>query len=434
MFKKFLKYSIPSAVSMFISSLYTVIDGIFVGRGVGSLGLAAIAIVIPATIFLFGLATMFAVGGGALVSKNFGSGNKENAVEVFRQAFKSIIIFSIIVSFIFVIFAEPIVTLLGATENLRSMSAEFLRYYSLFCIPSLLGIVLNGFARNDGRPRLAMVSTIIGTLLNVLLDYIFIFILHMGVKGAAIATGLGQVATIVIILPHFLSIRTQLTFGNVKLKMNVIKEIMSIGFPSFFAEIAFSIIIFFYNIELGINMGESGIAAYSIINYITTNIYLMLLGVGLGAQPLISYYFGAKEMKRMLKIYKFSLITSTVVSLVFILACFMFGSKFIGLFTGDAQLINITYNGLNITNLAYIIIGLNLSTSMYYQSIEMPKFSNLICSFRSFIFLPIVLFLFEHFYGINGIWAGMMFSEILSFIAINIFANIKTNTKKAISV
>ncbi|WP_238899711.1 MATE family efflux transporter [Clostridium sp. YIM B02500] len=434
MFKKFLKYSIPSASAMFVSSLYTVIDGIFVGRGVGDLGLAAVAIAMPATIVLFGIATMFAVGGGALVSKNFGAKDKERAVYIFRQAFKSIIILSSIISFVFIVFSEYIVVLLGATENLKELSAEFLRYYSLFCIPSLLGITLNGFIRNDGGPKLAMISTIAGTVVNILLDYIFIFPLNMGVRGAAIATGLGQVATIAIILPHFLKKKGQLTFGNVKLEMKVVKEIITIGFPSFFAEAAFSIIIFFYNIVLGIYMREEGIASYSIINYITTNIYMMLLGVSLGAQPLISYYFGARDTKKMFTFYKFALIASVSVNLLFTLVCFIFGKNLIGLFTTDKELINIAYIGLNMTNLAYFFTGLNLSTSMYYQSIEMPKFSNLICAFRSFVFLPVILFLAAHYYGTNGIWVSMIFSEILTFLAVNIVTNTKTNTKKAISV
>lgn len=434
MFKKFLKYSIPSASAMFVSSLYTVIDGIFVGRGVGDLGLAAVAIAMPATIVLFGIATMFAVGGGALVSKNFGAKDKERAVYIFRQAFKSIIILSSIISFVFIVFSEYIVVLLGATENLKELSAEFLRYYSLFCIPSLLGITLNGFIRNDGGPKLAMISTIAGTVVNILLDYIFIFPLNMGVRGAAIATGLGQVATIAIILPHFLKKKGQLTFGNVKLEMKVVKEIITIGFPSFFAEAAFSIIIFFYNIVLGIYIREEGIASYSIINYITTNIYMMLLGVSLGAQPLISYYFGARDTKKMFTFYKFALIASVSVNLLFTLVCFIFGRNLIGLFTTDKELINIAYIGLNMTNLAYFFTGLNLSTSMYYQSIEMPKLSNLICAFRSFVFLPVILFLAAHYYGTNGIWASMIFSEILTFLAVNIVTNTKTNTKKAISV
>ncbi|MCR3761526.1 MATE family efflux transporter [Clostridium felsineum] len=433
MFKKFLKYSVPSAIAMCVSSLYTVIDGIFVGQGVGKSGLAAVSIAFPAIIFLTGLATMFAAGGGALVSKNFGAGNRKKAVDIFNQAVKTVIILSLIISILFVIFAKPMVTMLGASKSIKAEATEFLRYYSLFCIPNLLGIALNGFVRNDGSPRLAMIATISGAILNVILDYIFIFSFHMGLKGPAIATGLGQIATVIIILPHFLRKKGQLTFGNAKLKIDVIKNIFSIGFPSFFAEVAFSIIIFFYNIVLNKTIGETGVASYSIINYVTTNIYMMLIGVSFGAQPLISYYFGNKDSKVMLQMYKFSLMVSTFIGVIFTVVCFVFGMSFVSLFTSDVKLINMTYLGLNITNLAYIFIGLNLNTSIYYQAIEMPRFSSLICSFRSFIFLPLVLFLLAYFCGINGIWASMIFSEILSFVVINIVTNIKSNTKKAVA-
>ncbi len=181
-------------------------------------------------------------------------------------------------------------------------------------------------------------------------------------------------------------------------------------------------------------MGEKGISSYSIINYITTNIYMMLLGVSLGAQPLISYYFGAKNTKKMFATYKLSLMVSVVVNFIFAFICFIFGRELIGLFTSDIELINISYIGLNISNVAYFITGLNLSTSMYYQALEMPKLSNLICAFRSFVFLPIVLFTAAYFYGINGIWASMIFSEILSFVAISIFTSVRINTRKAVSV
>lgn len=142
MTKRFFKYAVPSAIAMFISSLYTVIDGIFVGQGVGDSALAAVNIVLPFTVLLFGLASMFAIGGGALVSKNFGENNTEKAVNIFRQVFKFLLIISIGISIIGALFTEGIVNLLGATERLQTMSVEYLRFYALFCIPNLAGIVL----------------------------------------------------------------------------------------------------------------------------------------------------------------------------------------------------------------------------------------------------------------------------------------------------
>ena len=239
MIKEFLKYAVPSALAMFVSSLYTIIDGIFVGQGVGDSALAAVNLVMPFTIMLFGIATMFAVGGGDLVSKNIGSNNKDKAIKIFRQVFKFLLVLSVCISLISIVFSKQIVKALGATNNLVPLAATYLKYYSLFCIPNLIGIALNSFVRNDGRPKLAMISTLSGAVTNIVLDYIFIFPLGLGIKGAAIATGLGQIVTIAILIPHFISNKGILKFGNVRLEKEIIKEFINIGFPSFFAEISF---------------------------------------------------------------------------------------------------------------------------------------------------------------------------------------------------
>ena len=393
MTKKFLGYTIPSALAMFISSLYTIIDGIFVGQGVGDNALAAVTIVMPLTIMLFGIATMFAVGGGALVSKNFGAKKDIEGINLFRQVFKFLLIISTVISLVLAIFSSPIVSILGATESIKPLASEYLRYYALFCIPNLIGIALNSFVRNDNRPKLAMISTISGAITNIVLDYIFIFSLGMGLKGAAIATGLGQLVTVSIVIPHFIRKKGKLTFGNVKLDKSIIKEFTNIGVPSFFAEAAFSIIVFIQNIAIVNILGETGLSAYSIINYITTSIYMVLLGLTFGAQPLISYNFGAKNAKNMLEIYKISNVASIIINIIFTTVCFIFGRVLIGIFTTDSNILEIAYNGLNITNLGFFIVGLNLTTTVYYQAVEVPKYSNLMCILRSVVFLPISVFM-----------------------------------------
>ena len=160
MIKEFFKYALPSALAMFVSSLYTIIDGIFVGQGVGDSALAAVNIVMPFTIMLFGIATMFAVGGGDLVSKSIGANNKEKAVKIFRQVFKFLLILSIVISLFAVIFSKYIVKILGATDTLVPLASTYLRYYSLFCIPNLVGIALNSFVRNDRSQKLHMLTTL----------------------------------------------------------------------------------------------------------------------------------------------------------------------------------------------------------------------------------------------------------------------------------
>ena len=432
MTKKFLGYAIPSALAMFVSSLYTIIDGIFVGQGVGDNALAAVTIVMPLTIMLFGIATMFAVGGGALVSKNFGAEKDHEGINVFRQVFKFLLIISIALSLVLAIFASPIVSILGATESIKPLASEYLRYYALFCIPNLIGIALNSFVRNDNRPKLAMVSTISGAITNIVLDYVFIFPMAMGIKGAAIATGLGQLVTVSVVMPHFIMKRGKLTFGNVALDKNLIKEFVNVGLPSFFAEAAFSVIVFIQNIVVVNILGEAGLAAYSIINYITTNIYMVLLGLTFGAQPLISYNYGAKNVKNMLEVYRVSNIASIIINIIFTAVCFVFGKNLIGIFTADSNILEIAYNGLNITNLGFFIVGLNLTTTVYYQAVEVPKYSNLMCILRSVIFLPVSIFFLMKILGVNGVWLSLLVSELLSLITVNIIANVKVYTKNSV--
>lgn len=432
MLKEFFKYAIPSALAMFISSLYTVIDGIFVGQGVGDMALAAVNIVLPFTVMLFGLASMFAIGGGSQVSKYIGAGENDKAVNIFRQVFKFLLILSAIISLICVIFTKQIVAILGATEALSDLAVDYLRFYAIFCIPNLIGIVLSSFVRNDGRPKLAMLSTILGALTNIVLDYLFIFEYGLGIKGAAIATGLGQIITVVVLVPHFIQKKGCLSFGNVKLNFKELKNFSKIGFPSFFAQASYSIIVLIHNVMLVRFMGEAGISAYSIINYITTNTYMVLYGLTLGAQPLISYNYGRKDGKRMLGFYKLTCRAATIVSLAFVFISFILGPKLIGIFTSDPYIGGIAYLALRIASLSYFAVGINLNTLVYFQALEKPKYSNLICIFRSIIFLPIALLILCVAFGGNGIWAGTILSEALTLITIRIMANIKKSTKEAL--
>ncbi|MBZ9634780.1 MATE family efflux transporter [Clostridium sp. FP1] len=429
MTKKFFKYAVPSAIAMFISSMYTVIDGIFVGQGVGDSALAAVNIVLPFTVLLFGLASMFAIGGGALVSKNFGANNTEKAVNIFRQVFKFLLILSIGISIIGAFFTEGIVNLLGATQKLQTMSVEYLRFYVLFCIPNLAGIVLSSFVRNDGRPKLAMVSTICGAVTNIILDYVFIFQLGFGIKGAAIATGLGQIVTVCMLLPHFLKGKGQLTFGKVRLNKEIIKEFLLIGFPSFFAQASYSIIVLLHNIALAKYVGDVGISAYSIINYLTTNIYMVLYGITLGVQPLLSYNYGRKDAEKLIGFFKITCISSLLISGAFVITSFVFGQNLIGIFTSDPYIAKLAYRALRVASFSYFVVGLNLNTLVYYQAIEKPMYSNISCICRSVIFLPICLFIFGSMFGINGIWISATVSESLTFITIKLIANVKTSTQ-----
>lgn len=434
MSKKFLEYAIPSALAMFVSSFNTILDGIFLGKGLGYSALTAVSIVMPLVMVFLGLSSLMAVGGGALVSKKFGSRDDERAVNIFRQVIKVLIIGSLSLTIICILFSEHIVRIMGATESLVGLSSEYLTFYAAFCFPNLLGLVFCSFLRNDGRPKLAMIATVSGTIFHITLNYIFIFKLGFGVKSAAIASGLGQLSTLIIMLPHFMFKKGKLSFGPAKIEKDVLKELFNIGFPSFFAESAFSIIILAHNIVLTRVVGDVGLSAYAVVNYVTTNIYNLLMGITLGVQPLISYNFGSKEIKKMLGYYNMATKMSFCVSIIFTVICFLFGKEIVKIFTSDKEIILMAYVALNMANLAYLMIGKNLTTMMYYQAIEMPVHSNIIGVLRSILLLPIILFVFSKLFGINGIWVSMAVSELLTVLIMSKVVNVKECTKNAISL
>lgn len=432
--KKFLNYVLPSVLAMFVSSLYTIVDGMFVGRGVGDLALAAVNLVMPFNIMLFGLATMFAVGGGAIVSKHLGAGEKEEANHVFRQVFNFLLIISAVISLVCVIFAGPLVNGLGATQQTWLLAKDYLRFYAMFCMPNLLGIALNSFVRNDGKPRLAMISTILGALTNIALDYYFIFSLGLGIKGAAIATGLGQLVTIGVLLPHFILRKGELSFGWVRFTGETIWNFTKIGIPSFLAEVTFSIIILLENQVIVRMMGDIGLSAFSVINYLTTNVYMLLLGVAVGVQPLISFNFGAKKQEKMLHFHKLSNGASYVINIVFSGICFIWGKELIQVFSSNIEVIEIGYRGLNLFNLGFFLSGLNLNLTVYYQAIELPKYSNWICVFRSVLIFPVCLLGAVYLWNTDGIWLAFLFSEVFSYIGIKLMANLKKLTQYQIGI
>ncbi|MBY2475421.1 MATE family efflux transporter [Clostridioides difficile] len=434
MIKKFLEYAVPSALAMFVSSFNTILDGIFLGKGLGDAALTAVSIVVPLVMVFLGLSSLMAVGGGALVSKNFGSGDDERAINIFRQVIKILILGSLSLTIFCILFSNHIVRFMGATESLVGLSSEYLTFYAVFCLPNLLGLVFCSFLRNDGRPKLAMIATLSGTIFHIALNYIFIFKLGFGIKSAAIASGLGQLSTLMIMLPHFVFKKGKLSFGSVKIEKDVLKELFTIGFPSFFAECAFSIIILAHNIVLTRVVGEVGLSAYAVVNYITTNIYNLLMGITLGVQPLISYNFGSKETNKMLSYYSMATKMSFFVSVIFTIVCLLFGKDIIKIFTSDEEIILMAYIALNMANIAYLMIGKNLTTTMYYQAIEMPIHSNVIGALRSILLLPIILIIFSKLFGANGIWVSMAISELLTVLIISKAVNIKECTKNAISL
>ncbi|MGL5822028.1 MAG: MATE family efflux transporter [Sarcina sp.] len=416
MFKEFCKYSISSSFGMLIVGVYIVITGIFISKGIGANGLAAIVIATPFTMIINAFSTIFSMGAANIASNNIGKNNLAKANNVFRQSVYAALLISIVFGGLSLIFMHQITSFLGATPLLYHTVYNYIFYYTIFIIPIVLEGILGTFLRNDKAPHLSMYIMVGAAIITLVLEYILIFEFHMGLKAVAISAGVGQSIATIAQLLFFLLKKGQLSFGKVTFNFKDLRKIVNIGLPTFFISISYSLIIFFSNGFIQKAFGENGMTTYGIINYILSISYYAIMGVANGIQPLISYYFGAKEYKNIYKIYRYGVIMNVLISVIFLIACLFFGKDFIRVFTDNVVIINLTFIALNASNVAYIFLSGNLIDITLFQSIDLPIISNIICFERGVILILIGLYLLTTLMGSYGVWYAMIFSEGVAFI------------------
>jgi Na+-driven multidrug efflux pump len=238
----------------------------------------------------------------------------------------------------------------------------------------------------------------------------------MGLKGAAIATGLGQLVTVLACMRHFVERRGVLTIGCVRIRARDIKEIVRLGIPSFLAEVSYSVLMYMHNIEIACRVGEIGVTAYGVVNYINNLAYMALLGICQGIQPLMSYYYGCGKPEESKKYRRLGIRASITVSASFLILCLLLGRPIIRVFASSPGVVSLAYTILNYTNVAYIMLGMNLTYQAYLQSVYMPRWANVICLMRGFLFVKAGLVILPRLLGEAGIWATMIFSETMTLV------------------
>ncbi|MDD2201705.1 MAG: MATE family efflux transporter [Firmicutes bacterium] len=427
---KFLRYTVPSVMGCLVTSLYLVVDGVFIARGVGEAAVAAVTLVLPLTMAFVALSMIFSIGGGNLVSISRGAGDEHRAVNVFRESVCMLLLMGVLFSVLGTLFADEIAISLGATGELIPFAAEYTRYYMLFTVPVLLAIALSTFIRHDGSPKLSMRSMLYGAITNIVLDYVFVFPLQMGLRGAAIASGLGQIVTVVTCMKHFAQRRGILRIGKASFKREDITEIFALGFPSFLTEVSYSVMMYLHNLVVIRQVGEIGVTAYGIVNYINNLSYMALFGIGQGIQPMVSYYYGRGKFSKAREQYRYGIKASLVMSALFFVICLFAGRPLIMIFASSEDVIDLSYTILTYLNLAYILLGVNLTTQMYMQSMHMPRYANIICFLRGFVFVKIGLALLPHAFGDAGIWATLMFTEGMSLLVALVLARPRTKPER----
>lgn len=418
LFKQFLRYLGPSVVAMWVFSLYTIVDGIFVSKGVGELALAAVNISMPFINFVFAISVLFSTGASTIIAMYLGKKDLENANEAFSLNLFTITILAIIITVTSILGLNYLAKVLGATPDTIGYVKDYLFIISLFNIFFIVSYSLEVIVKADGFPFLATIGVVISAITNIVLDYIFVIKLGYGVKGAAVATGIAQVLSTVFFLSHFLRKKSTLRFVKFKLNFNTIKRIIFLGFPDCTSELSVGIVTILFNQTLLRLIGQDALISYSVICYVNTLILMTMIGITQGTQPLISFYFGAGEIDKVNHLLKMGLKTVLITSLVVFGASILFAGNITGLFINpqETQLFNNTISVFKLYSISFLFVGFNLIISGFFVSIEQPLYSSIISLGRSLVLVTISLFLLTKLFGGDAIWVTTAVSEFVCLV------------------
>lgn len=415
--KLFFKYLLPSVGGMLGISLYVLGDTMIVGRGLGSQGLAALNISIPMINVFNGLGLLFGIGGATALSISRGRRDYRSVNDIFSKSMIMAIIIGVILTVIRIFFLDELVWFLGASEDTFQMAKDYLGIVMSFSIAFLLNSSLTVFVRNDGSPRLAMWGMLSGSIMNVVLDYIFIFIFKWGMWGGALATGLSPVTGLIILSTHFITKSNKVKFIIPKFDFPIIKRIVRNGSSSFITELSAGIVIFAFNQSLANIIGDIGISSYSIIANLSLIFTAIFIGVGQAIQPIVSFNYGAERMKRVYESAKYAIYTSLALGTVFYIIGLVFPEFLVSIFIrADQELLNITVRGIQLYFIGFILMGVNIVLTSYIQSKEYAKASLTISLARGFGFIILVLLILPKIIGIDGVWLTLPIAELLTTI------------------
>lgn len=410
-----LKFAVPSVIALLVNSLYNIVDQIFIGWGVGYLGNGATNVVFPITIIALALSMMIGNGGAAYLSLKLGEGEGEAARKGVCNAVTLVTVVSIVLAAVFLGCIDPILTLFGATDVLRDYALEYGWIIGLGLPFMMISAAINSMIRADGSPKYAMGSMVIGAILNVILDPVFIFVFHMGVRGAAIATVIGQVASFlvsVVYVPRFKTIRPNA--AAFRLNGRTCGNIVTFGLSSFITQFAITIVMALTNNLLAIYGASSvygaeiPLTATGIVMKVNQIMISILLGIATGTQPILGYNYGAKRYDRVKKALELSLIASEVIS---ILAFFLFQfapMSVVTLFGSEDGLYNeFAVKAFRIFLMLCPLTGFQTIAAVYLQAVGKPVKSAILSLARQIIFFVPAALILPTFLGVEGVlWTG----------------------------
>lgn len=418
------KYAVPAIIAMTASSLYNMVDSIFIGQGVGGLAISGLAVTFPLMNISAAFGSLVGVGASAIVSMLLGQKNYTMARRVLGNVMTMNVVLGVILMVFGLVFLDPILYFFGASANTISYAREYMIYILLGNVITHLYLGLNAVLRSAGRPKVAMWLTILTVVLNTILDPLFIFVFDMGIKGAAIATILAQTVSLVWQLKIFSDKGEVLHFEGGKIftfDKKIARESLKIGLSPFLMNMASCFVVLLINNQLrrygdqmGEGVGDIAIGAYGIVNRILFLFVMIVMGFNQGMQPIAGYNFGAGHYDRVLKVFWQTVGWATLcTTLGFVVGTF-FPEVGVRLFTNEAKMTEIASRGFTIAVATFPIVGIGMVASNFFQSIGMAGKAIFLSLSRQVLFLIPCLIVVPLFYGIEGVWLALPISDAVS--------------------
>ena len=421
--KLLLKLSVPATAAMLVNALYNLVDTIFLGRGVGTEAIGGLTIAFPFQILVIAFAIMIGFGASSVVSRNLGSGNRERACSAAGNAFTITIGFGILLMVVGYLLLDPILKLFGATPVLMGYARDYLSVILMGTVFFSFAMATNGIVRAEGRATVAMVSMILGTVTNIILDPIFIFALKMGIRGAALATVIAQSLSFIFLLFYFLSGRSSLKLQLRHLRPNgsVIREIFVLGVPAFIRQASGSVLIVLVNNALGRYGGDIYISVFGLIFRVLHFFLMPLMGMVQGFQPITGYNYGAGNMARVKRVVKVSLVLSTLLASVGFLILMLIPGPVFRIFSNDGLLVAAGIPVLRMIVLIVPFVGIQMIGASYFQAVGKARPALFLGLSRQIIFLLPFIILFPLAFGLWGVFAAFPAADFLSSVITGIW-------------
>jgi putative MATE family efflux protein len=423
--KLLVNLSLPATIGMMVNALYNLVDTIFVGRGVGAIAIGGLTIAFPIQMVIMAFAQMIGIGAASAISRSLGAKDVEKADYVAGNSFLLIVILSSIIAAIGLIFTEPMLRFFGSTETILPYAKDYITIILWGSIFFSFAVSSNNLIRAEGNAKIAMTAMLIGAILNMILDPIFIFIFKLGIKGAALATIISQFTSFLFILKYLYSGKSSLKIKlhHLKPRIHIITEIFTVGFASFARMVTGSIVSIIVNNSLRIFGGDIALIIFGIVHRVIMFLFMPLFGVVQGMQPIVGFNYGAKKLDRVKEAIKLSLFTITAIATFGWLMAELFPFEIISVFTRDAEVIEKGSTIIRIVLFVIPVIGIQIVGATLFQSLGKAIPSLILSLLRQvLLFIPLVLILPRVLgLGLLGIWIAFPAADILSVILTTLF-------------